>query len=197
MEIIEPISRSPELINKEDCLILIIDVQEQFIKGLSQEVTQKLIHKIKHLIKVAQVLDIPIIVTAEDIQKNNTIHEELLEVLEKKVKIFDKFIYSCWGQRNIQEEIKKYQKKFIVLCGLETDVCVMQTAIDLIANGYGVVLLSDLTFSRNTTEHEIGLKRIESQGAIISLLKTWQEEITAGIRTKINKVIKMHHLDDV
>ena len=85
----------------------------------------------------------------------------------------------------------------MVLCGLETDVCIMQTAIDLLTTGYHVVLLSDITFSRNTTEHSIGLKRIESQGAIISLLKTWQEEITAGVRTKTNKILKMHQLDDV
>ncbi|WP_455140327.1 isochorismatase family protein [Candidatus Hodarchaeum mangrovi] len=197
MEIIEPISRSTGLINKEDCLILIIDVQERFLNGLIGETKEIFIQKIKHLIRVAKVLDIPIVVTAEDIQKNDTVHEELMVELDKKIKIFDKFIYSCWGQPDIQEEIKEYQKKVVILCGLETDVCIMQTAVDLSTNGYHVVLLSDITFSRNIIEHDIGLKRIESQGAIISLLKTWQEEITAGIRTKTNKIIKMHQLDDV
>lgn len=197
MEIIEPISRSTGLINKEDCLILIIDVQERFLNGLIGEAKEIFIQKIKHLIRVAKVLDIPIVVTAEDIQKNDTVNEELIVELDNKIKIFDKFIYSCWEQPDIQEEIKKYQKKVVILCGLETDVCIMQTAVDLSTNGYRVVLLSDITFSRNIIEHDIGLKRIESQGAIISLLKTWQEEITAGIRTKTNKILKMHQLDKV
>ena len=197
MEIIEPFSRSSELINKEDCLILIIDVQLRFMNGLIEDTKEIFIDKIRHLIRVAQVLDIPIIVTAEDIKKNESIHEDLAKELGNRFKIFDKFIYSCWGQPDIQDEIKKYHKKVVVLCGLETDVCIMQTAIDLLTTGYHVVLLSDITFSRNTTEHSIGLKRIESQGAIISLLKTWQEEITAGVRTKTNKILKMHQLDDV
>ena len=67
MEIIEPFSRSSELINKEDCLILIIDVQLRFMNGLIEDTKEIFIDKIRHLIRVAQVLDIPIIVTAEDI----------------------------------------------------------------------------------------------------------------------------------
>ncbi|NHJ01300.1 MAG: isochorismatase family protein [Candidatus Heimdallarchaeota archaeon] len=197
MEVMEPISRSSALINKEDCCILIIDVQICFMKGLKDENSEIFLNKMKHLIRISQVLDIPIIITAENIQENGTVHEEILRILEYKVKIFDKFIYSCWGQKDIQDEIKKHQKRVVILCGLETDVCIMQTAIDLLDNGYRVVLLSDLTFSRNMTEHQLGLKRIESQGAIVSLLKTWQEEITAGIRTKINKIIKMHNLDNI
>ncbi|MHA2294516.1 MAG: isochorismatase family protein [Candidatus Hodarchaeales archaeon] len=197
MDIIEPVSRSSGLINVMDCFVLIIDVQSPFMTGLAPEELEIFIQKYCHLIKLCQLLEIPLIVTAEDIQKNGSVPPELLKLLNSNVHVLDKFIYSCWGQKNIQEVIKSTQRKVAVLCGFETDVCVSQTSIDLLELGYRVVLLTDVIYSRNETEHEIGLKRMEYHGAIISLLKSWQEEITAGIRTKINVKIKRHDLADI
>jgi nicotinamidase-related amidase len=197
MSTVEPISQSSELANHENCFLLIIDVQEFFMKGWEDEEKKKLIIKLIHLIKLATILNIPLIVTAEDIEKNGTIPKELQQVLPKTTEIFDKFIYSCWGQKNIQEQIQKTNKKVAVICGLETDVCVSQTSIELVENGYKVFLLSDITNSRNLEEHRIGLSRIAHQGVIITSLKSWQEEITKGIKTKVNEIIKQHKLDDI
>jgi nicotinamidase-related amidase len=129
MDILEPVSRSSNLINIEDCFVLIIDVQEFYMQGLSEAEQISYIVKFKHLIKLCQVLEIPLIVTAEDIKKNGSIHEELLRSLGETT-VYDKFVYSCWGQKNIREAIEKTQKRIGILCGLETDVCVAQTAID-------------------------------------------------------------------
>jgi nicotinamidase-related amidase len=197
MNTLEPISRSSELAKPDDCFLLIIDVQEFFMKGLHEKKKKILTLKLIHLIKLATVLNIPLIVTAEDIQKNGTICDGILQILPRDLSIYDKFIYSCWGQENIQNAIRNTNKKVAVVCGLETDVCVSQTSIDLVENGYKVFLLQDLTFSRNSEEHRIGLKRMERQGVIVSSLKSWQEEITAGIRTKVNEIIKSNRLDDI
>ena len=198
MNSLEPISRSREFINADDCFVLLIDVQETFFKiGLSEKEIEVFFSKIIHLLKVVKVLDIPILITAEDIEKNGSIPEKIADILPSDVHVYDKFIYSCWGQKEIQDEIKSFNRKVAVICGLETDVCVYQTTVDLLSNGYKVVILTDLTFSRNDLENQVGLKRMETFGASISLLKTWQEEITAGIRTKTNYMLKKHNLNHI
>ncbi|MFX0208190.1 MAG: isochorismatase family protein, partial [Candidatus Hodarchaeota archaeon] len=196
MDLIEPVSRSSNLISVKDCFVLIIDVQDFFMKGLSETEQISYIAKYKHLIKLCQVLKIPLIVTAEDIKKNGSVNEDILGLLNE-TSVYDKFIYSCWGQKNIRKAIEKTQKKVAILCGLETDVCVTQTAIDLLDNNYRVLILLDLTYSRNPVEHKIGLKRMEFHGAMFGLLKSWQEEITAGVRTSINRIIKENDLSDI
>ena len=198
MNDLEPISRSREFVNVDDCFVILIDVQETFFEiGLSEKERDIFISKIIHLLNLVKVLEIPILITAEDIEKNGSIPEKIADILPHDVHIYDKFIYSCWGQKEIQDEIKSFNRKVAVICGLETDVCVYQTTVDLLSNGYKVVILADLTFSRNDLENQVGLKRMETFGASISLLKTWQEEITVGIRTKTNYMLKKHNLNHI
>jgi len=197
MDIIEPISRSKNLINLKDCIVLIIDVQPIFMDGLTINEQSEFIHKCIHIIKLCQTFNIPLMATAEDIQKNGSLPDDIQKLLNPQEQIFDKFIYSCWGQKNIQKAIRGINKSVCIICGFETDVCIMQTAIDLLDNGFKVVVLSDMTFSRNKTEHEVGLKRMEYHGAIISLLKSWQEEITAGVKTRVNYIIKENEMSDI
>ncbi len=196
-KVVEPVSRSKNLINAKDCFVLIIDVQSFFMQGMNTNQQEIFVKKCVHLIELASLLDIPIIVTAEDIQQNGTVHDKIYNKLSNYIHIYDKFIYSCWGQENIRLGIEKTKRKTAIICGLETDVCVAQTSLDLLAHEFRVVILADITYSRNITEHKMGLKRMEYHGAILSLLKTWQEEITAGIRTEINFEIKKQGLNDI
>jgi len=198
MEIsLEPDSRSSELIDASNCFIMIIDVQSIFMQGLTREAQSTYLRKFSHLIKLSRVLEIPLIITAENIKKNGSIPNILQNSIPENVKIFDKFIYSCWGQKDIQSAIKDTTREIAVLCGFETDVCIAQTAIDLQANGFQCVILTDMTFSRNIIEHEIGLKRMEHHGIIFSLLKSWQEEISAGVRTGISQLLVKYNLNNV
>ncbi|UCG00728.1 MAG: isochorismatase family protein [Candidatus Heimdallarchaeota archaeon] len=193
----EPVSRSSELIEVDNCFIMIIDVQSTFMKGITNKEQLIFLQKFTHLIRLSGVLNIPLIITAEDIKKNGSLPDIFLDTLPSNTKIFDKYVYSCWGQRDIQVAIRNTHRQIAVLCGFETDVCIAQTAIDLQSHGFLVVILTDMTFSRNNIEHEIGLKRMEHHGVIFSLLKTWQEEITAGVKTKISQELKKYNLGNI
>lgn len=192
--IIDPDTRSVNLVNASDCFLLMIDVQPGFIRGRSKTEEQGFLPKYLHLLQICQVLEIPMVVTAEDIQENGSLPESLLEALPSPLPIWDKFIFSCWGQTNIRQAIKATQRNVAVLCGFETDVCVAQTAIDLLDNDYRVVLLTDLTYTQNESEHQIGLKRMADHGVILSLLKTWRYEISMGVRTTIAWQLKNHNV---
>lgn len=192
--ILDPDTRSNNLVNASDCFLLMIDVQPGFMRGLTDTEMDVYLQKYLYLLQVCKILAIPMIITAEDIQKNGSLPEPLLEALPDTIPIWDKFIYSCWGQANIREAIKAIQRNVAILCGFETDVCVTQTAIDLLDNSYRVMILTDLTFTRNETEHQVGLKRMTHHGAILSLLKTWNEEINMGVRSTIAHQLKTHRL---
>ena len=194
---LEPDSRSPELIDASNCFIMIIDVQSIFMQGLTEGEQTTFLRKYTHLIKLSQVLEIPFIMTAEDIEKNGSIPKNLQDILLKNTKIYDKLIFSCWGQKDIQMAIRDTKRQVAVLCGFETDVCIAQTAIDLQRNGFQVIVLVDMTFSRNLIEHETGLRRMEHHGIILSLLKTWQFELSAGVRTAISQILKENNLDNI
>jgi nicotinamidase-related amidase len=194
---IEPVSRSSDLIDSSNCFVMIIDVQTIFMQGLTSQEQSVFLQKFSHVIKLSQILKIPLIITAEDIEKNGSVPSSLQNSIPENVKVFDKFIYSCWGQKDIQKAIRNTNRQMAILCGFETDVCVAQTAIDLQANGFQVFILTDMTFSRNVIEHDIGLKRMEHHGIIFSLLKTWQEEITAGVKTHISQVLKENELHKI
>jgi nicotinamidase-related amidase len=199
-DIMEPSHRSSDLIKAQECLVLIIDVQEPFLKGLQPDQRTTFLQKHAWLIQVCDAIGIPYIFTAEDIAKNGSIPTSLTSRTQKgpeSVQIFDKFIYSCWGQTEIREAIQDIGRSVVVLCGLETDVCIMQSALDLLGHGYRVVILVDLTYSRNEFEHSIGLKRMASHGAILASLKSWQEEITGGLKTKINRLLIEKELTDI
>ncbi len=196
-DIYEPITRSSDLIEAKKCFIMIIDVQSVFMQGLTNEEQLIFLQKFTHLIRLSCVLNIPLLITAEDIEKNGSLPNTLQKALPSNVKIFNKFIYSCWGQKDIQMAIRNTKRHIAILCGFETDVCIAQTAIDLQTNGFKVFILTDMTFSRNSIEHEIGLKRMEHHGIILSLLKTCQEEITAGVRTPIQQVLKENDLQNI
>lgn len=194
---LEPVSRSSDLIDSNNCFIMIIDVQSKFMQGLTKQEQLIFLRKFSHLAKLSQVLKIPLIITAEDMEKNGSVPNILQNSIPENVKILDKFIYSCWGQKDIQMAIRNTKRQIAVLCGFETDVCIAQTAIDLQANGFKVVILTDLTFSRNNSEHKIGLKRMEHHGIMFSLLKTWQEEISGGVRTNVSQVLKESDLKNI
>ena len=73
MEVVEPSSRSSHLVNAHQCFIFMIDVQSVFMQGLESNKRTVFLNKYLHLVKLAKALEIPIIITAEDIQKNGTI----------------------------------------------------------------------------------------------------------------------------
>jgi len=104
--IIDPDTRSVNLVNASDYFLVLIDVQPVFMRGLTKTEERSFLQKYLHILQVCQIIEIPMVVTAEDIQKNGSLPEPLLEALPSTLPIWDKFIYSCWGQANIRDAIK-------------------------------------------------------------------------------------------
>jgi len=163
-------SPNVSLIDAEASVLIIIDVQQAFIDKLPKEEGQSLISRISWLTEVAVALDIPIIVTAEDIAECGGTVQQIAEKFPAGTKEHNKLIFGLAGDPEILSSVEQTGRSTTILVGLETDVCVAQSAIGLMEKGYRVVVLSDAVSSPGTG-HGFGVERMRNAGAVISSVK--------------------------
>lgn len=158
------------LINVDDCVLTIIDIQDHFLAKLPPERAELLVNRVGWLMEIAKILHVPIVVTAEEPDRLDGFLPSLAERLSPGTPIFDKTVFGLAGQPNILKAVQQTNRKTAVLVGMETDVCVSQSAIGLMQNGFQVVAVSDATDSPGES-HEIGLERMKEAGALVTTLK--------------------------
>jgi len=135
-------------------------------------------------------LEVPLVVTAEDIPCNGSVSEEIAKLLPPDTKIYDKMIFSLTAQPDILEAVKQTKRKTAVLIGYETDVCITHSALGLIELGYKVAVVADATGSPGEA-HLIGLNRIRDAGGIIVSAKSLYYE---WVRT-VEKAMEFESLE--
>lgn len=153
------------LVNADDCILVAIDIQDAFLEKLPESKATQVIRRACWLINVAKWLNIPIVVTAEDMADLGTVHSSIQDCLRNE-SIYDKMIFGLAEQVDIMSAIQETKRKTCILIGLETDVCVAQSALGLMQKGYQVIVVADATGSPKKA-HKAGLKRIQKAGALI------------------------------
>ena len=144
--------------------LLIIDIQEKIISPIFNK--DLIIKNIKKLINAYQILDENVYLSEQNpLKLGATIPELLPKAGFKKI---EKMEFSL---ANIQEFIKELKNKKItnlIVCGIETHICIQQTVLDCLQKGFEVILISDAMSSRNKLDHEIALQRMIHSGAILT-----------------------------
>lgn len=150
-------------ININNSLIFIIDVQEKLVKMLNEDEVKN--SSIK-LAKAAKILNIPTIITE---QYPKGLGSTIIEVKENlsEAAFFEKTYFDALKDEKISNAIKSYNKKQIIIFGIETHICVLQTAFNLLNKNYEVFVVKNACGSRNSKNKEIALKRMERAGAQI------------------------------
>ena len=137
--------------------------------------------------------------TVEDMKNNSGTAGQVAANLPSGTKPFNKMSYGLAGEPDILDAIEKTGRKTAVLVGLETDVCVCQSALGLLANGYRVVVLADAVGSPGPC-HNHGIERMRNAGVVISSVKgtfyEWQRTVHCG-NTKFNDVYQRSQPDGV
>ena len=159
------------LLDVNDSLIIAIDIQPSFVKKESEDGSKTLLQRMCWVIKVANWLQIPLVVTAEDIPRNGSVSDEIAELLPPETKIYNKMIFGLAAQADILEAVQGTMRKTAVLIGYETDVCITHSALGLMDLGYKVVVVADATGSPGEA-HQVGLERIRATGGIIVSAKS-------------------------
>lgn len=166
----DTISMHQSLTDVDDSLLIVIDVQQSFLDKLTQEQIMPLVNRIRWFVQIAVELNVPVIATAEDIPALGSSIRHVAEVFPQEIKEHNKMSFGLAGDPEIMADVKATGRKTAVLIGLETDVCVMQSALGLLKNGFRVVVLSDATASPGPC-HDAGIIRMRDAGAIISTVK--------------------------
>jgi nicotinamidase-related amidase len=153
-----PIAR----LRREDALLLVVDVQERLLPAMFE--AERLARQCALLARTAQQLAIPVVATEQYPEKLGATIAPLAELLHDCMPISKMLFSACTPQ--VMSTLQESGRHSIVLCGLETHVCVMQTALDLVENGFQVFVPQDAVSSRYESDKRIGLERIKSVGAI-------------------------------
>jgi len=182
--------RSPLILDPKDSVLVIIDIQEKLFRTIEgrPDIEKNAIKAIK----LARVFGMPIIVT-EQYPKGLG---ETIPALAKEIGLLEpiaKTEYSAFGQAPFVNALSATERKTIMLIGIEAHICVTQTALDALANGYRVHAVSDAMGSSKQKSKDIGIGRMQQAGVVITNLESAAFDLMGKAKTKefdeINKFL--------
>lgn len=142
----------------EDTALLIIDIQEKLFQVIHEK--ENLSANTVKLVKGIKSLDIPIILTEQNPAGLGSTLPEISSLLPD-IEPITKFDFSCCKEEAFLHKLDDLKRNQIVLCGIETHICVYQTALDLADMGYEVQVVTDCVSSRIPANREVALTRME------------------------------------
>jgi len=160
-----------------NCCLVVVDVQGK----LAQLMTDKdaLFKNVQILIQAAKILEIPILWCQQAPDALGPTVPEIAELLTG-IEPIDKASFSCCGEEKFSAELNSLAREQVLLCGIETHVCIYQTAMDLMEGGLEVTIVADAVSSRTGQNRQIALARLAAEGThvrstemiLFELLKT-------------------------
>lgn len=151
------------MLDIENSILLIIDIQEKLVNAAFSG--NNTANNTTKLAQAANILNIPTVITE---QYPKGLGATVKGIKSTEAKIIEKSSFSAFAEAKFTKELKKLDKKQIIICGIETHICVLQTAADLISKGYEVYVVNDACSSRKEHEHYTGLDLLKQYGAKIT-----------------------------
>jgi len=151
---------------------VVVDVQERLIDTIAEH--GSLIQNIKALVNAASVLQLPILATEQE--KLGDIVPELKPLIAETP--IRKLTFSCCDSAEFMTRLHSLRKKTVILCGIETHICVMQTVLDLLAGHNRILVVKDATSSHALIDRDTSLQRMEASGAEIATSEAIIYELT-------------------
>ena len=159
------IARRP--LEAEQCALVVIDIQEKLLPPIFQK--EQLVRNAQLLIRAAAILKIPALVSTQYAKGLGGTVPEIASLLAETPAI-DKTLFSCFGSDVFCNVLKRLPgtRNTLLLCGMESHICVTQTALGALREGYLVHVASDAVSSRTEWNWKIGLERMRAAGAVVS-----------------------------
>lgn len=156
------------MLRTDDTAVVIIDIQRRLVAAMHQ--ASRMVDKARKLLAAAGVLDLPIVWTEQNPRGLGPTVPELAELIPGRP--IEKMTFSCCGHPPFGDELARRARPQILLAGIETHVCVYQTAMDLIADEYEVHVAADAVTSRDAEDRTVGLRKMRDAGARITTVET-------------------------
>lgn len=183
------IEKEPQMLQKEKSCLLVIDIQEKLAPHIVD--IDVMIPSCQWLMRLACELDVPMLVS-EHYRKGLGPTIEPLQALMVGRTDIDKVHFSCYRDPSFQKHWQLLNKKQAVLVGIETHVCVLQTALDLNAAGIEVFVVVDAVGSRYGSDHRYALERMQQAGIRLvtreMVFFEWMEHAGKAVFKSLSKV---------
>ncbi len=166
-------------LNASQTALVVVDVQEAFRVPIAS--FDLLVRNIGTVVRGFQALELPVIVT-EQYPKGLGPTAEEVRLLIPHEAVIEKSTFSACGTPAFLAKLTEYGVRQVVLCGIETHICVSQTAHDLLHAGFQVHILTDCVDSRSTLNKEAGLGKMQTSGAVPSSIESVLFELLVDSR---------------
>ena len=160
----EQINNSGKVILENETLLLILDMQEKLISNIKGN--QLLIFNIKKLVDACDLMNVRIAMTEQNPIKLGKTLESISK--NKEYPKFEKMEFSCCKKDSFTDYVSKNNFKNIIVCGIESHICVLQTSIELLGKGFNILIPRDAIGSRNEMDNDTAFLRLILSGAIAS-----------------------------
>ncbi len=163
---------APGLVSRDDAALVVIDMQERLTAVMSER--YRVVAAVTILFRVALLLDWPIVVTRQYPNGLGDIVLELLALTDKaaaegaRIVTVDKTAFCCVTEPAFAHALEEAGRSQVVLAGMETHICVAQTAVALAASGREVFVAADACCSRRLLDHQIALERMREAGVAVT-----------------------------
>ena len=175
---------------ENETLLLVVDVQQKLIKNIKG--SQLLIFNIKKLIDTCNLLNVNIAITEQNPLKLGMTLESILN--DNEYPKFEKMEFSCSENKNFLNYINKNNFKNIIVCGIESHICILQTSIDLLRKGFNILIPRDAIGSRNEIDNDTAFLRLILSGAVASTTESLICELCKTSNRKefreVSKILK-------
>ena len=196
-----PLQRSPELMSGDDTVLLVVDMQERLVPVVRNH--ERLAWNVGRLLAAARLLGVPAIATEQYPRGLGPTLPGIAAGLsaaglsaagECGGAIPAKLTFSAYGCEVARTQLAALGRPNVLVCGIETHVCVLQTALDLGHAGYRVFLCEDAVESRSENDRRIALRRLESAGATLTTVESalfeWCYEAGTPAFKQISQLVK-------
>ena len=158
------------------CALVVVDIQEKLLPPIFNK--DSLVKNSQLLIRLAKILDVPVMVTTQYSKGLGATVPEIASLLPE-VAVIDKMEFGCFGSDPFRAKLKSLpgNRTTVLLCGMESHICVMQTALGALNDGYLVHVASDAVGSRAEWNWKIGLERMKAAGAVVSSTEMMMYEL--------------------
>lgn len=150
--------------------LLVVDVQERLVAAMDPDAMQRAQRAMVTLIRGATALGIPILCTEQVPKGLGPTVAAVRDVLPPGALLPEKTDFSCCG--TVKDILASSGRRQIVICGMETHVCVFQTVRDLTELGYVLHVAADAVISRTAENRSVGLGLMQRSGAVITCVET-------------------------
>ncbi len=154
-----------ELLDRGRSAVVLIDVQERLFPNIHEH--QRVLAKIDLLLTAAKLLGVPILLTEQNPRGLGPTIGEIRRLIPE-VQPLAKMDFSCFPAPGFEEKLASLERDQVLLAGIETHICVAQTAMDLAAGGKRIFVVADATSSRRPLDAQIALQRLSQAGLVLT-----------------------------